>query len=102
MIKPIGNKVVVKVIQADKVTSGGIIILDTEKHLHPNRDAEVIATGNGKLLNNGIRVPLSVKPGDRVQINGICGVSTESTKEGKFAGEEIVITEDDIYLIYGE
>jgi len=98
-IKPIGNGVVVKILDTGTQQSD-IIISVEQKHLHPNRDALVLAVGPGKVSTTGKRLPMTVKVGDKVQINGICGVG-ENGKEGKYAeGDEIVITEDDIYFIY--
>jgi len=97
-VRPIGNKVRVKLLDPPKL-SDSIILLDPDKHLHPNRDAVVTAVGNGKLLKNGKRSPMTVVIGDKVQISGICG--SDGKHEGKkVESEEIIITEDDIYFIY--
>jgi len=99
-VKPLGNAVRVRLLEQPK-ESDVIITLDPAKHLHPNRDAIVTAVGPGKILPNGKRWPMTVKVGDKVQINGICG--TDGKHEGKYVtSDEILITENDIYLIYDD
>jgi len=97
-IKPIGDKVLVKLVEPPKL-SETIIMLDPEKHLHPNRDAIVLSVGPGRPLPNGKRTEMTVSVGDRVQINGLCG--TDGKAEGKkVRSDEILVREQDIYLIY--
>ncbi len=63
-LKPLGDRVVVKPIEEEEKTKGGIVLPDTAKE--KPQQGEVIAVGTGKLLDNGERVPLEVKVGDRV------------------------------------
>lgn len=63
-LKPLGDRVVVKAIEEEERTKGGIVLPDTAKE--KPQQGEVIAVGTGKLLENGERVPLEVKVGDRV------------------------------------
>lgn len=86
-IKPLGDKVLVKRIEEEEKTKEGIIIPDTAKE-KPQK-GEVIAVGDGKLLENGQRVPLTVKEGDKVLF-------------GKYAGTEIKIDGEEGYLIMSE
>ena len=91
-LRPLGSHVIVRRLQEDERTPGGIIIPDTAKE-KPQR-GEVIAVGKGKLLKNGKRVPLDVMVGDKVLF-------------GKYAGEEVeiggekylILEEDDILAI---
>ncbi|WP_066632692.1 co-chaperone GroES [Desulfolucanica intricata] len=86
MIRPLGDRVVVKPVPSEEVTKSGIVIPDTAKE-KPQK-AEVIAVGNGRMLENGQRVPMDLKPGDKVLFS-------------KYAGNEIKI--DDVeYLILRE
>ena len=82
-IKPLADRVLVKRIEEEAKTKGGIIIPDTAKE-KPIK-GEVIAVGEGKVLENGKKVPLSVKAGDKVIFS-------------KYAGTEIKI-EDVEHLI---
>ena len=88
-IRPLHDRVVVRRMEEERTSSGGIVIPDsaTEKPIQ----GEVIAVGNGKLLDNGDVRPLDVKVGDRVLFGKYSG------NEVKVSGEEVVVMrEDDI------
>ncbi len=88
-IKPLGDKVLVKRIEADAMTAGGIVLPDTAKE-KPKR-GRVQAVGDGKTLNTGERVKLQVKKGDEILFTSYAGT------EIKLDGEELLImSEDDI------
>ena len=63
-IRPLQDRVIVKRVQEEEKTKGGIIIPDTAKE--KPIEGEVIAVGNGKILEDGKVRPLDIKPGDRV------------------------------------
>lgn len=85
-IRPLHDRIVIKRIEEQESVRGGIIIPDSAKE--KPQEAEVMAVGNGKILENGKRVPLDVKKGDRILF-------------GKYAGSEITIDGQD-YLILRE
>ncbi|MCB1859171.1 MAG: co-chaperone GroES [Gammaproteobacteria bacterium] len=88
-IRPLHDRVVVRRMEEERKSPGGIVIPDsaTEKPIQ----GEVIAAGKGKLLENGDIRPLDVKVGDRVLFGKYSGT------EVKVAGEEVVVMrEDDI------
>lgn len=85
-IRPLHDRILVKRIEEEEVRRGGIIIPDTAKE--KPQEGKVIAVGNGKVLENGQKVPLEVKVGDRVLF-------------GKYSGSEVKI-EDEEYLILKE
>lgn len=85
-VRPLYDKIVVRRIREDEKTKGGIIIPDTAKE--KPQEGEVIAVGSGKILEEGKRVPLEVKAGDRILF-------------GKWSGNEIKL-EDEEYLIMKE
>ena len=88
-IRPLGDRVLVKRVEEEKTTKGGIIIHDTAKE--KPIEGQVIAVGNGKRLENGERVSLDVKEGDRVLFGKYSGT------EVKIGGEEhLILREDDI------
>jgi len=92
-LKPINDHVIVKPIAENEVTKSGIVLPDTVDKEKPEK-GEVIAIGNGKLLENGQRAELSVKVGDKVMFKKY------SPDEIKIEGVEyLVIKEDDIMLI---
>jgi chaperonin GroES len=88
-IRPLHDRVVVKRLEGKEVERGGIIIPDTAKE--KPQEGEVIAVGNGKVLENGTRVAMEVKKGDRILFGKYAG------SEVKLDGEELLIMrEDDI------
>ncbi len=82
-IQPLGDRVLVKPIEAKEYKKGGIIIPDTAKE--KPQEGEVVATGKGKTTEDGKVLPMDVKAGDRILY-------------GKYSGNEIKI-EDTEYLI---
>ncbi|MGD7037112.1 co-chaperone GroES [Methylotuvimicrobium buryatense] len=88
-IRPLHDRVVVKRLESEKTTPGGIVIPDNAKEKPIT--AEVIAVGNGKLLSNGDKHALTVKVGDKVLIGKYSGTDV------KIDGAELVVLrEDDI------
>jgi chaperonin GroES len=85
-VRPLHDRVLVKRVEEKEVVKGGIIIPDTAKE--KPMEGEVVAVGDGKILEDGKRVALDVKPGNRVLF-------------GKYAGTEIKI-EDQDYVIMRE
>ncbi|MEC7724751.1 MAG: co-chaperone GroES [Planctomycetota bacterium] len=91
-VTPLGDRVLVKRVQADDKTKGGIILPDSAKE--KPREGVVMAVGLGKLLDNGERQTLSVKKKDRVLFSSYAG------SEIKLDGEEMMILgEDEILAI---
>ena len=88
-IRPLGDRVLVKRIQEEEKTKGGIIIPDTAKE--KPQEGRVIAVGNGKVLENGKLVPLEVTTGDRILFSKYSG------SDIKLDGEEhLIVRESDI------
>ena len=88
-IRPLHDRVVVRRLDQERTSAGGIVIPDTatEKPIQ----GEVLAVGHGKLLDNGELRPMTVKVGDRVLFGKYAGT------EIKLEGEEVVVMrEDDI------
>ena len=82
-IKPLEDKVVVKPAAAEQTTASGLVIPDTAKE--KPQEGEIVAVGPGRVDDNGNRVPLDVKVGDRVMYSKYGGT------EVKYAGEEYLI-----------
>ena len=70
MIRPLGDRVLVKPLPTEERTKGGIVLPDTAKE--KPQEGEVIAVGSGKLLDNGQRVPIDLKPGDKILFFQVC------------------------------
>ena len=92
VIKPLGDRVVVKRIEEEPKTKGGIIIPDTAKE-KPQK-GKVIAVGTGRVLENGQRVPLEVKEGDIVVFAKYGGTEIEIDGE-----EYVILSERDLLAV---
>jgi len=91
-IRPLHDRVIVRRMEGEEKTKGGIIIPDTAKEKPV--EGKVIAVGSGKLLENGKKAPLQVKEGDRILFGKYSGT------EVKIDGEEhLIMREDDIIAI---
>jgi chaperonin GroES len=88
-IKPLGDRILVKQLEAEEKSKGGIILPDTAKE--KPKEGTVKAVGTGKILENGKVQPLSVKAGDHILFSSYAGT------EVKLDGEEyIIMKEEDI------
>ncbi len=85
-ITPLGDRVVVKALELEEKTRSGIVLPDTAKE--KPQEGEVVATGEGRTLDSGEKVAVSVEPGQRILF-------------AKYAGTEIKLGDDE-YLILSE
>ena len=93
-IKPLGDKVIVKRVEAEETTAGGIVLPDTAKE-KPKRGI-ILAVGNGRLLDDGTRSEMQVDKNDEVLFTSYAGT------EIKVDGEEYMIMDEaDILGIIG-
>lgn len=92
MIKPLGDRVVIEVAAGDLKTASGIVLPDTAKE--KPQEGKVVAVGTGKVLENGQRVALEVKAGDKIIFSKYAG--TEVKIEGK---DYLIVSERDILAI---
>ena len=91
-IRPLQDRVIVKRVKEEEKTKGGIIIPDSAKE--KPIEGEVVAVGNGKVLDDGTVKKLDVKVGDRVLFGKYSGT------EVKLDGEErLIVREDDILAV---
>lgn len=91
-IQPLADRIMVKVLDAEEVTKGGIVLPDTAKE--KPQEAEVVAVGKGKVSDEGKVISPEVKPGDKVLFGKYSG--TEITVDGK---EYLILKEDDILAV---
>ncbi len=93
-LRPLSDRVVVKRMEEEKTTAGGIVLPDSAKE-KPAK-GEILAVGEGKRADNGNIMPMSVKVGDKVLFGKYAG------QEVKVDGEDVLIMrEDDIIAILG-
>ena len=91
-IRPLGEKVLLKRVEAEEMTSGGIVLPDAAKE-KPKR-GKILGVGDGKLLDTGKRQPLQVRVGNEVLFTSYAGT------EVKVDGDEMIIMdESDILAI---
>jgi chaperonin GroES len=85
-LKPLGDRVVLKLVEREEKTKGGILLPDSAKE-KPQK-GEVLAVGTGKVLDSGEKIPLDVQVGDKVIF-------------ARYSGTEVKVEEED-YLIVSE
>ena len=91
-IKPLNDKILVKRLEAEEVTKGGIVLPDAAKE--KPKEGNVLALGDGKLLDDGQRALFQVKVGDRILFTSYAGTDI------KIDGEEyMILGEDDILAV---
>jgi chaperonin GroES len=83
-VRPLHDRLMVRRIEEKETAKGGIIIPDTAKE--KPQEGQVLAVGNGKLLENGTKVALEVKTGDKILF-------------GKYSGTEIKIDGEDVLIL---
>ena len=91
-IRPLQDRILVKRVEEDEKTSGGIIIPDTAKE--KPQEAVVIAVGGGKKTEDGNVLPMDVSAGDKVLIGKYSG--TEVTIDGE---EQLIIRQDEVLAV---
>jgi len=91
-LRPLHDRVVVKRIDLEEVVKGGIVIPDTAKE--KPQEGIVVSVGNGKILDNGARVEMAVREGDRILFGKYSG--TEIKVDGQ---EYLIVREDEILAI---
>ena len=88
-IRPLNDRIIVRRTEEQEQMRGGLYIPDTAKE--KPQEGEVIAVGNGKLLDNGTRIAIDIKAGDKVLFGKYAGT------EIKLDGEEyLILREDDV------
>ena len=94
-IKPLGNRIVVKRIEAEEKTAGGIVLPDTAKE--KPKQGEVVAVGEGSRTEDGKTIATQVKKGDRIVFSSYAGTEVTLGDE-----EFLIMKEDDVLGILEE
>jgi len=93
-VRPLHDRLLVRRIEEKETVKGGIIIPDTAKE--KPQEGKVIAVGNGKVLENGTKLELDVKAGDKILFGKYSGT------EIKIDGEEyLILREDEVLAVVG-
>jgi chaperonin GroES len=93
-VKPLADRVLIRPLEAEEMKKGGIIIPDTAKE--KPQEGEVIEVGPGRLTDEGKKIPLEVKKGDKVLYGKYSG--TEVTIDNK---EYMIMRESDVLAVLG-
>ncbi|MBA2876903.1 co-chaperone GroES [Thermaerobacillus caldiproteolyticus] len=94
MLKPLGDRVVIELVETEEKTASGIVLPDTAKE--KPQEGKVVAVGTGRVLDSGERVAPEVAVGDRIIFSKYAG--TEVKYEGK---EYLILRESDILAVIG-
>ncbi|MFC6040341.1 co-chaperone GroES [Paenisporosarcina macmurdoensis] len=94
MLKPLGDRIVIELIESEEKSAFGIVLPDSAKE--KPQEGKVLAIGTGRVLENGARVELDVKEGDKIIFSKYAG--TEVKYEGN---EYLILRENDILAIIG-
>ena len=88
-IKPLGDRIVVKRLDAEDVTAGGIVLPDAAKE--KPKQGEVVAVGEGRVGDDGERVPMTLKKGDKIVFSSYAGTEVTVADE-----EYLIMHEEDV------
>ncbi|MTH55569.1 co-chaperone GroES [Bacillus mangrovi] len=94
MLKPLGDRVIIELVESEEKTASGIVLPDSAKE--KPQEGKVVAAGTGRVLDNGEKVALEVAEGDRIIFSKYAG--TEVKYEGN---EYLILRESDILAIVG-
>jgi chaperonin GroES len=91
-LKPLGDRVVVEHVEQAEKSAGGVFLPDTAKE--KPQEGRVLAVGTGRTLDNGTKLPIDVKPGDKIIYSKYSG--SEIKLDGK---EYLIISEKDVLAV---
>lgn len=95
MLRPLGDRIVIELVESEEKTASGIVLPDSAKE--KPQEGKVIAVGTGRILESGERVALEVAVGDRIIFSKYGGT------EVKFEGNEyLLLRENDVLAVIGE
>ncbi|XJZ27599.1 co-chaperone GroES [Bacillota bacterium Lsc_1132] len=95
MLRPLGDRIVIELVESEEKTASGIVLPDSAKE--KPQEGKVVAVGTGRVLDNGERVALEVSVGDRIIFSKYSGT------EVKYQGTEyLILRENDILAVVGE
>jgi chaperonin GroES len=94
-LKPLGDRVVVEHVEQSDKSAGGVFLPDTAKE--KPQEGRVLAVGSGRTLDNGTKLPMDVKPGDRIIYSKSSG--SEIKVDGK---EYLIISEKDVLAVFND
>ncbi|KGA97793.1 molecular chaperone GroES [Alkalihalobacillus alcalophilus ATCC 27647 = CGMCC 1.3604] len=94
MLKPLGDRIVIEQVETEEKTASGIVLPDSAKE--KPQEGKIVAVGAGRVADNGERIALEVKEGDKIIFSKYAG--TELKYDGK---EYLILRESDILAVIG-
>ena len=95
MLKPLGDRVIIELVESEEKTASGIVLPDSAKE--KPQEGKVVAVGSGSVLDSGERVALEVSEGDNIIFSKYAGT------EVKYQGTEyLILRESDILAVVGQ
>ena len=94
MLKPLGDRVIIELVESEETTASGIVLPDSAQE--KPQEGKVVAVGTGRVLDNGEKVALEVAEGDHIIFSKYAG--TEVKYQGK---EYLILRESDILAVIG-
>ncbi|HLQ73101.1 MAG TPA: co-chaperone GroES [Bacillota bacterium] len=94
MIKPLGDRVIIQLVEQEETTASGIVLPDSAKE--KPQEGTIIAVGSGRLNEKGEKVALEVAEGDHIIFSKFAGTEVEYNNE-----EYLILREDDILAVIG-
>jgi chaperonin GroES len=92
LIKPLGDRIIIELVESEEKTASGIVLPDTAKE--KPQEGKVVAVGTGRVLENGERVALEVAVGDRIIFSKYAGTEVKYQ-----ATEYLILRENDILAV---
>lgn len=94
MLKPLGDRVIIELVESEETTASGIVLPDSAQE--KPQEGKVVAVGTGRVLDNGEKVALEIAEGDHIIFSKYSG--TEVKYQGK---EYLILRESDILAVIG-
>ncbi|WP_419959919.1 co-chaperone GroES [Psychrobacillus sp. BM2] len=94
MLRPLGDRIIIELIEAEEKTASGIVLPDSAKE--KPQEGNVVATGTGRVLENGTRVELDVKEGDRIIFSKYSGTEVKYDNN-----DYLILRESDVLAVIG-
>ena len=94
MLRPLGDRIIIELIEVEEKTASGIVLPDSAKE--KPQEGKVIAIGTGRVLENGTRVELDVKEGDRIIFSKYSGTEVKYDNN-----DYLILRESDVLAVIG-
>ena len=94
MLRPLGDRIIIELIEAEEKTASGIVLPESAKE--KPQEGNVVATGTGRVLENGTRVELDVKEGDRIIFSKYSGTEVKYDNN-----DYLILRESDVLAVIG-